>query len=270
MKNLAGLTAALLLVACASATSPTLQPTPTPASTSTETATSLPRLRLRRDEPSPSASATPAPSASTTPTATASGGLSPAEIRYLLIDKFGPLHYCDPDEYPVAHGDEQQKAIAQFPADRRRRANARRHLASGRPHRPDDVLRRRQAAHLPRVEGAQRRRRATVGQRAVPVRRDERGRRGERRGDALPGHGRCPDGPDQHHYAGAGVRRECPICLARGTLIATPNGPVAVDQLQPGDPIWTTDASGKRVASVVVQNRLGAGAQLAPGRPPRA
>jgi hypothetical protein len=43
----------------------------------------------------------------------------------------------------------------------------------------------------------------------------------------------------------------CPICLARGTLIATPKGPVAIDQLLPGDPIWTADASGQRVASVV-------------------
>jgi len=35
-------------------------------------------------------------------------------VRYLLIDQLGPLHFCDPDLYPVAHSDEQQRAISQF------------------------------------------------------------------------------------------------------------------------------------------------------------
>jgi hypothetical protein len=45
----------------------------------------------------------------------------------------------------------------------------------------------------------------------------------------------------------------CPICLARGTLIDTPVGPIAVDLLQQGDPIWTVDGSGTRVATVVTR-----------------
>src|SRR5262249_44799662 len=45
----------------------------------------------------------------------------------------------------------------------------------------------------------------------------------------------------------------CPICLARGTLIDTPNGPIPVDQLTAGDPIWTADANGNRVASFVAR-----------------
>jgi hypothetical protein len=31
------------------------------------------------------------------------------------MDNLGPLHYCDPDVYPVGSGDEQQKAIDIFP-----------------------------------------------------------------------------------------------------------------------------------------------------------
>jgi hypothetical protein len=44
----------------------------------------------------------------------------------------------------------------------------------------------------------------------------------------------------------------CPICLARGTKIDTPNGPVDVQDLRLGDPIWTIDAAGRRVACTVI------------------
>lgn len=44
----------------------------------------------------------------------------------------------------------------------------------------------------------------------------------------------------------------CPICLARGTRIDTPDGPVAVEALRLGDPIWTIDALGRRVAGTVI------------------
>src|SRR5437868_984646 len=33
----------------------------------------------------------------------------------------------------------------------------------------------------------------------------------------------------------------CPICLARGTLIATPRGDVPIEVLRPGDPVWSLD-----------------------------
>jgi hypothetical protein len=45
----------------------------------------------------------------------------------------------------------------------------------------------------------------------------------------------------------------CPICLAGGTMIATPAGDVAVESLRPGDPVWTLDRLGQRAAAIVVQ-----------------
>jgi hypothetical protein len=45
-------------------------------------------------------------------------------------------------------------------------------------------------------------------------------------------------------------RGGCPICLAAGTRIATPNGEVPVVQLRPGMLVWTIDA-GNRVAAPI-------------------
>jgi len=46
---------------------------------------------------------------------------------------------------------------------------------------------------------------------------------------------------------------DCPICLARGTQIDTPNGPTAVEDLKVGDMVWTVDATGKRVSAPILK-----------------
>lgn len=45
----------------------------------------------------------------------------------------------------------------------------------------------------------------------------------------------------------------CPICLPAGTRIATPGGRVPVEQIAPGDVVWTVDVAGSRVAAPVAQ-----------------
>ncbi|HKQ17313.1 MAG TPA: Hint domain-containing protein [Solirubrobacterales bacterium] len=44
----------------------------------------------------------------------------------------------------------------------------------------------------------------------------------------------------------------CPICLSIGSTIDTPDGPVQVQDLRLGDPVWTLDAEGRRVAGTVI------------------
>ena len=44
----------------------------------------------------------------------------------------------------------------------------------------------------------------------------------------------------------------CPICLAQGTRIQTPEGPVAVRDLAVGSPVWTFDRSGRRTPGTVL------------------
>jgi Hint domain len=45
----------------------------------------------------------------------------------------------------------------------------------------------------------------------------------------------------------------CPICLTKGTLIDTPSGQVAVEQLKTGDMVWTLDGAGNRVAVLLLK-----------------
>lgn len=45
----------------------------------------------------------------------------------------------------------------------------------------------------------------------------------------------------------------CPICLAKGTRIDTPKGPVPVEQLRQGDAVYTTNAEGKKTVGVVLK-----------------
>jgi hypothetical protein len=46
------------------------------------------------------------------------------------------------------------------------------------------------------------------------------------------------------------------ICLPAGTLIDTPNGSVAVQDLKIGDAVWTVDASGVRVPSTILKTSV--------------
>src|SRR5258708_17728154 len=56
---------------------------------------------------------TPGPTTSPAPTV---GGapMTAGQLRLLIIDTFGPRWYCDPDEYPVAHGSELDRALERF------------------------------------------------------------------------------------------------------------------------------------------------------------
>jgi hypothetical protein len=40
--------------------------------------------------------------------------LGATQLKYVLIDAFGRPFFCDPDYYPVARDDEQQKALEWF------------------------------------------------------------------------------------------------------------------------------------------------------------
>jgi hypothetical protein len=55
---------------------------------------------------------------------------------------------------------------------------------------------------------------------------------------------------EQHAPAGEPI---CPICLARGTAIATPDGDAAVEAIRIGMRVWSIDVRGRRVVATVIR-----------------
>ena len=192
--------------------------------------------------PSPSPTIIPGPSGGTT--------LEPPALRLLLIDRFGPLWYCDRDAFPVGR-DEQAAALEAWPQMR-----------------ADEGLLRAIGARLGidvagEVADADKLALYRLWKMALAVQLATAGEHDYRfdylaqpapgASDGTRTAGRIRDTGEitieQQAPAGEPI---CPICLARGTPIDTPNGQVAVERLRLGDPVWTLDAAGRRVAGAVI------------------
>ena len=195
------------------------------------------------------ASGSPSASPSANPSGSPSGQQSVVQLKLRLLEQFGSLWYCDPDFYPVAHGDEQQLAEQRLPeiqgdATTFQAIVAHLHLANGASLTAAQKLavyrtwKQLNAIQLQQVGDAYRF--------DIVVRRDPAQDNGERIGGTIAQDGtvtveqRAPAGPPN-----------CPICLARGTLIDTPSGPVSVESLEAGMAVWTLDERGARIQGVI-------------------
>ena len=213
--------------------------------------------------PSPSASATsgtivpgtvppnptPAPSATPSP---APGGLTQAQLKFRIVARFGPIAFCDPDFYPVARADEQalaherlpeiQKDVPTFSAILDYQS-----IVASPPYTSEQELliyrswKMLNALHLDRVPTGFHFSGVFVGfgSPITPAEWHIDGTIDERGGITVAS--QTPSG-----------RPPCPICLARGTRIATPSGEIAIEDLGVGDVVWTQDPAGARVATPLV------------------
>jgi hypothetical protein len=190
-----------------------------------------------------------------TPEPPVGGGLSPLQLKYLLIDKYGPvgarpgIFYCDPDFYPVARADEQSQAEKWFTdvdkgGEEFRLILQRLHLLGATSFSAQQRLQIYQEhKHLNAIMLS---RSGDAYTFALRVAQDANSRAGQ----ALQGT-ITPKG-DITVLNQQPTVLTCPICLAQGTRIDTPLGPVAVQDVQPGTLVWTVSRSGERVAMPVV------------------
>jgi hypothetical protein len=178
--------------------------------------------------------------------------MSPAQLRLVLLDQLGPRWFCDPDEYPIAISDEMTRmrerwndlladtesfaaivAHEALPADPSQLNDAQR-LAV---YRLWKVL---NSIQLDPIGNDHYR----FDYLAQPV---AGATEGTRTAGTIDDRGTLT--VEQKAAAG---EPPCPICLSIGTRIDTPEGPIPVERLRLGDPVWTLDANGRRIAGTVI------------------
>lgn len=192
----------------------------------------------------------PSPSPKVIPGPTGDTALGPAELRLVLVDQLGPLWYCDRDSYPVGR-DEQQGALDAWPEMQAEhellRAIAER-LAI-------DV-----DAEVADTDKLALYRQWKMGLAVQLESIDEgeyrfdylaRPRPGASEGTRTVGTIRDTGQITIEQQAAAG-EPTCPICLALGSPIDTPTGPIPIERLRLGDRVWTLDAAGGRVVGTVI------------------
>jgi hypothetical protein len=176
--------------------------------------------------------------------------LSSAQLKYRLIDRFGLLWYCDPDEYPVAHGDEQALAVEALPGIRQDEET----FAAITARLSIDPQVETDAAQTLAVYRAWKMLNALVLEPEgeafhfdaifTPALNAQEGMRVAGRIAAT--------GTIEVQQQLASGPPECPICLAEGTRIATPDGEVRVEWLTIGSRVLTLDADGQVVVTTVL------------------
>lgn len=173
---------------------------------------------------------------------------SPAQLKYILLEHYNEsrFFFCDPDYYPVDHGDEPEKAIAIFPVIRNSTEEfdaivGRKGLQP--PYSDESKLiiyreyKKLNAIPLSPVT-------ADSYAFSLQIQTDDGGL-------LMTGTIRT-DGCILEEQS-VPVFLTCPICLAGGTFIETPDGTVAVEELEEGMLVWTRDPDGLRKVVPVIR-----------------
>ena len=173
------------------------------------------------------------------------------ELKYRLISNFDGLFYVDHDYWPIAReGQEEQNAIEQFPSIKEDFIEFSAILKyldmSNKAEYTNEEKLLIYRQHKKLTLGVQMTASGDVYQFTLRVREGE----GERIEGTITPSGKITvlkREPSFNTY---------PICLAKGTLIDTPGGPVPVEQLYKGMAVWTVDNSGKRIVALVVKTAV--------------
>lgn len=176
------------------------------------------------------------------------GPLTTPELKYRVMDAGGRISFCDPDFYPIARSDEGELAkakIAEIQAD----ANTYSAITARVGTDPLAAYREWKAlrALVLTPAGAN----FTFAYRATTAAGPYSTADPKQNGKQIEGSVTARGQVDITKRTDAGALN-CPICLAVGTRIATPDGEVAVEGLRVGDIVWTVGPDGTRVAAPLV------------------
>ena len=193
--------------------------------------------------------------ASTLPTPSPSPGptLALAELKYRLIDRFGPRWFCDPDFYPIARANEVDLALQRFPglrADQKTFATILTNVgvADGPDFTDQQKLtiyrawKQLNATILDPIGNAAYR----FDYLAMPAAAGSS--EGLRSAGTIDERGTIT--VEQQAPAG---EPPCPICLARGTRIAGIDGGVPIEDVRVGMRVLSVDEAGRTIEAVVLR-----------------
>jgi hypothetical protein len=179
---------------------------------------------------------------------TLAGGLSVTELKYKVLEQFPDFFFCDPDYYPIARADETTLAQQAFPdlqANQEEFQAILSHTSLGGQTTFADEQKLKIYQEHKRLNAINFQ--LVDDKYQFQIQTGAEGQQGEVITGTIDSSGsinvvsRKPNLPN------------CPICLAKGTLIDTPHGAVRVENLRVGDSVWTSDEAGQRVAVAIVR-----------------
>lgn len=243
MKNLLTFTILALFVAACAPTAPG-GGIATPIEMTAEVSTVLPET----PGPPPTAGPSPTPVPATLIPTLPSARFSPTELKYRVLEQFPDFFFCDPDFYPIAREDEMVLARQRFPELQANQEEFQAILShaglSGKTTFTDEekllIYREHKKLNAVFFEVA--------GDRyQFQIQTGQEGQQGTLITGAIDANGAIDIQKEEASFP------SCPICLAVGTLIDTPRGVMAVEQLEIGDLVWTMNAAGERVPGKILR-----------------